>query len=88
MKLTKLGKIIFTIYNIIMLIIAYIVAGKVGGLVIESNVFLVICIACWLRVFITPFYLSLIWEVNNEHIYNSGNNYIKHRSFRYICSKL
>ena len=62
MKLTKLGKIVFTIYNIIMLIASYIVAGKVGGLVIESNIFLLICIACWLRVFITPFYLSLIWE--------------------------
>lgn len=61
MKLTNLGKIVFTIYNIIMLIVAYIVAGKVGALVIESNLFLVICIACWLRVFITPFYLSLIW---------------------------
>ena len=67
MKLTKLGKIVFTIYNIIMLIASYIVAGKVGGLVIESNIFLVICVACWLRVFITPFYLSLIWEVNNEN---------------------
>ena len=66
MKLTKLGKIVFTIYNIIMLIVAYIVAGKVGGLVIESNIFLLICVVCWLRVFITPFYLSLIWEVNNE----------------------
>lgn len=63
MKLTKLGKIVFTIYNIIMLVASYIVASKVGGLVIESNIFLVICIACWLRVFITPFYLSLIWEV-------------------------
>ena len=62
MRLTKLGKIVFTIYNIIMLLIAYTVSGKVGALVIESNVFLVICIACWLRVFITPFYLSLIWE--------------------------
>ena len=63
MKLTNLGKIVFTIYNIIMLLITYTVAGKVGTLVIESNLFLVICIACWLRVFITPFYLSLIWEV-------------------------
>ena len=62
MKLTKLGKIVFTIYNITMLVASYIVAGKVGGLVIESNIFLLICAACWLRVFITPFYLSLIWE--------------------------
>lgn len=62
MKLTKLGKIVFTIYNIIMLVASYIVAGKVGALVIESNIFLLICVACWLRVFITPFYLSLIWE--------------------------
>lgn len=62
MRLTKLGKTVFTIYNIIMLIVAYSVASKVGGVVIESNLFLVICIACWLRVFITPFYLSLIWE--------------------------
>lgn len=63
MRLTKLGKIVFTIYNIIMLVASYIVASKIGSLVIESNLFLVICIACWIRVFITPFYLSLILEV-------------------------
>lgn len=62
MKLTKLGKIVFTIYNIIMIIVAYIVASKVGGLVINSKFWLIICVACWFRIFVTPFYLSLLWE--------------------------
>lgn len=63
MKLTKLGKIVFTIYNCIMCVLAYYVASKIGGYAVKSVVYGCLCIVCWARIFLTPFYLSLIWEV-------------------------
>lgn len=62
-KLTMLGKIVFIIYNIIMFTIAYYVANMLGATVNGYNIYLVICIICWLRIFLTPFYIYLILEV-------------------------
>lgn len=62
MRLTKLGKIVFTTLLVVVSIIIYIGLGKVGKLEIPKNYkeFLAIIGWCWL--FIQPFMLSAILE--------------------------
>ena len=61
-KLTKFGKIVFTIYNTIILVLCNILILQTNSLITESNFYLILNIICWVRIFITPFYMYLIWD--------------------------
>ena len=61
MRLTKLGKIVFTILLIIISIIVYISLGKVGEIA-SRNLQELLAILGWGWLFIQPFILSYIWE--------------------------
>ena len=61
MRLTKLGKIVFTILLIIISIIVYISLGKVGEIA-SRNLKELLAIIGWGWLFIQPFILSYIWE--------------------------
>lgn len=61
MKLTKLGKLVFTILLVVISIIVYISLGKVGE-ISSNNLQELLAILGWLWLFIQPFTLSAIWE--------------------------
>lgn len=59
MKLTKLGKKVFTIYNIIISIIAYLLAENLGSFsdsVITSTVLVIL----YVRIFVSIIFIDLI----------------------------
>ena len=56
-KLTKLGKVIFTIVEIILVVISYLAIRNNG-----SNLNQLLIIAFGLVIFTSPFVLDLIWE--------------------------
>lgn len=59
MKLTKLGKRVFTIYNIIISIIAYLLAENLGSFsasVITSTVLVLL----YVRIFVSIIFIDLI----------------------------
>ena len=56
-KLTKLGKVIFTIVEIILVVISYLEIRNNG-----SNLNQLLIIAFGLVIFTSPFILDLIWE--------------------------
>ena len=62
MRLTKLGKIVFTILLVVVSIIIYVNLGRIGEITSARNwqEFLGILGWCWL--FTQPFILSIIWE--------------------------
>lgn len=61
MRLTKLGKKVFTILLIVVSIVVYISLGKVGE-VSSRNLQELLAILGWGWLFIQPFILSYIWE--------------------------
>ena len=61
MKLTKLGKKVFTILLVVISIIVYISLGKVGE-VSSRNLKELLAIIGWGWLFIQPFILSVIWD--------------------------
>ena len=56
-KLTKLGKVIFTIIEIILVVISYLAIRNYG-----SNLNQLLIIVFGLVIFTSPFILDLIWE--------------------------
>ena len=56
-KLTKLGKVIFTIIEIILVVISYLAIRNNG-----SNLNQLLIIVFGLVIFTSPFILDLIWE--------------------------
>ena len=62
MKLTKLGKVVFTILLVIISIIVYISLGKVGETSITTNLKEFLAIIGWVWLFAQPFTLSVIWD--------------------------
>ena len=56
-KLTKLGKVIFTIIEIILVVISYLAIRNYG-----SNLNQLLIIVFGLVMFTSPFILDLIWE--------------------------
>lgn len=56
-KLTKLGKVIFTIIEIILVVISYLEIRNNG-----SNLNQLLIIVFGLVMFTSPFFLDLIWE--------------------------
>ena len=64
MKLTKIGKRVFTIYNIIISIIAYLLASNLGSFS-SSNIITGVLIILYFRIF-----LSIIWiDLINSWLY-------------------
>ena len=61
MRLTKLGKIVFTILLVIISIIIYTNLGRIGE-VSSRNLQELLAILGWGWLFIQPFILSYIWE--------------------------
>jgi hypothetical protein len=61
MRLTKLGKIVFTILLVIISIIVYTNLGKIGEIT-SRNLQELLAILGWGWLFIQPFILSYIWE--------------------------
>lgn len=61
MRLTKLGKIVFTILLVIISIIIYTNLGRIGE-VSSRNLQEFLAILGWGWLFIQPFILSYIWE--------------------------
>lgn len=61
MRLTKLGKIVFTILLVIISIIVYTNLGRIGE-VSSRNLQELLAILGWGWLFIQPFILSYIWE--------------------------
>lgn len=59
MKLTKLGKRVFTIYNIIISIIAYLLAYNLGGFS-SSNIITGVLIILYFRIFLSIIWIDLI----------------------------
>lgn len=65
MKLTKLGKIVFTTLLVVISIIIYASLGRVGETSIPTNLKELLAILGWVWLFIQPFILSYIWENKN-----------------------
>ena len=61
MRLTKLGKIVFTILLVIISIIVYTNLGRIGEIT-SRNLQELLAILGWGWLFIQPFILSYIWE--------------------------
>ena len=61
MRLTKLGKMVFTILLIIISIIVYTNLGRIGEIT-SRNLQELLAILGWGWLFIQPFILSYIWE--------------------------
>ena len=61
MRLTKLGKIVFTILLVVVSIIIYVNLGRIGE-VSSRNLQELLAILGWGWLFIQPFILSYIWE--------------------------
>ena len=61
MRLTKLGKIVFTILLVIISIIIYTNLGRIGEIT-SRNLQELLAILGWGWLFIQPFILSYIWE--------------------------
>lgn len=61
MRLTKLGKIVFTILLVIISIIVYTNLGRIGEIT-SRNLQEFLAILGWGWLFIQPFILSYIWE--------------------------
>ena len=59
MKLTKLGKKVFTIYNIIISIIAYLLAYNLGSFS-SSNIITGVLIILYFRIFLSIIWIDLI----------------------------
>ena len=59
MKLTKLGKRVFTIYNIIISIIAYLLAKNLGSFS-SSNIITGVLIILYFRIFLSIIWIDLI----------------------------
>ena len=59
MKLTKLGKRVFTIYNIIIGIIAYLLAYNLGSFS-SSNIITGLLIILYFRIFLSIIWIDLI----------------------------
>ena len=59
MKLTKLGKRVFTIYNIIISIIAYLLANNLGSFS-SSNIITGVLIILYFRIFLSIIWIDLI----------------------------
>lgn len=59
MKLTKLGKRVFTIYNIIISIIAYLLAYNLGSFS-SSNIITGVLIILYFRIFLSIIWIDLI----------------------------
>ena len=59
MKLTKLGKRVFTIYNIIISIIAYLLACNLGSFS-SSNIITGVLIILYFRIFLSIIWIDLI----------------------------
>lgn len=59
MKLTKLGKRVFTIYNIIISIIAYLLAKNLGSFS-SSNIITGLLIILYFRIFLSIIWIDLI----------------------------
>lgn len=59
MKLTKLGKRVFTIYNIIISIIAYLLAENLGSFS-SSNIITGVLIILYFRIFLSIIWIDLI----------------------------
>lgn len=59
MKLTKLGKRVFTIYNIIISIIAYLLAENLGSFS-DSVITSTILVLLYVRIFVSIIFIDLI----------------------------
>ena len=59
MKLTKLGKRVFTIYNIIISIIAYLLVKNLGSFS-SSNIITGVLIILYFRIFLSIIWIDLI----------------------------
>ena len=59
MKLTKLGKKVFTIYNIIISIIAYLLAENLGSFS-DSVITSTILVLLYVRIFVSIIFIDLI----------------------------
>ena len=62
MRLTKLGKIVFTILLVVVSIIIYVNLGRIGEITSARNWQELLAILGWLWLFIQPFTLSVIWD--------------------------
>lgn len=61
MRLTKLGKLVFTILLVVISIIVYMSLSKVGE-ISSRNLKELLAIIGWGWLFIQPFALSVIWD--------------------------
>lgn len=59
MKLTKLGKRVFTIYNIIISIIAYLLAENLGSFS-DSVIISTVLVLLYVRIFVSIIFIDLI----------------------------
>lgn len=59
MKLTKLGKKVFTIYNIIISIIAYLLAENLGSFS-DSVITSTVLVLLYVRIFVSIIFIDLI----------------------------
>ena len=59
MKLTKLGKKVFTIYNIIISIIAYLLAKNLGSFS-DSVIISTVLVLLYVRIFVSIIFIDLI----------------------------
>lgn len=59
MKLTKLGKKVFTIYNIIISIIAYLLAENLGSFS-DSVIISTVLVLLYVRIFVSIIFIDLI----------------------------
>lgn len=59
MKLTKLGKKVFTIYNIIIGIIAYLLAENLGSFS-DSVIISTVLVLLYVRIFVSIIFIDLI----------------------------
>lgn len=59
MKLTKLGKRVFTIYNIIIGIIAYLLAENLGSFS-DSVIISTVLVLLYVRIFVSIIFIDLI----------------------------
>ena len=61
-NLTPFGKLVFTVYNILIMYLCYKLCMMTGEYASESRFYLVLNITAWIRILLTPFYMSFIWE--------------------------
>lgn len=59
MKLTKLGKRVFTIYNIIISVIAYLLAENLGSFS-DSVIISTVLVLLYVRIFVSIIFIDLI----------------------------